>query len=260
MSRNARCVARLLLGLLCSEGTTSLAAFAQTTRSITGIVSDSSGIPIRYARVEAGKTGALASDSGRFVLTLESTRPLVLEIRRIGFRPVSLKIPAGGDTTVAVTMVAVVQQLSAVRVLAEQVHKLEVIGFYERMANRKKWGGSAQFLTPEDIEQRHPNRATQLFEGLNGVSPRRAGSCQILVRCWVAVGYGNCLMTVYLDGHRLEPEVVGSMPRRLSPVFVDELAHVAEISAIEVYSRPTQAPPQYQADVGKCGVILIWTK
>jgi hypothetical protein len=243
---------------LCLTG--SVALEAQTPRTVSGVVLDSLGVPVRYARVEAGNAGALASDSGRFLLMLESTNAVTLEIRRIGYRPVSLQLSAGGDTSISIMMYPTAQRLTAVEVIANQVRKLEVRGFYERMADRKKRGGSAQFLTPEDIERRHPHRATQLLEGLNGVTPRRGSSCTILVRCWVATGPGNCIMTVYLDGQRLEPAGDYSTPRRLQPIYIDDIAHVADISAIEVYQRPTQAPPQYQSDAGNCGLILIWTK
>jgi hypothetical protein len=196
------------------------------------------------------------------VLSVGSANAIKLEVRRIGYRPASIEIAAGNDTTISVTMYAVPQRLAAVKVMAEQLRKLEMAGFYERLANREKWGGSGQFLTPEDIELRKPHRVTQLLEGLNGVSTRRSDECATaLVRCWVAVGHDNCVMAVYLDGHRLEPERLDpTVPKNRHPVYIDELAHVADISALEVYSRPTQAPPQYQSDVGRCGIVLIWTK
>jgi hypothetical protein len=227
------------------------------------MVSDSLGNAVTYVNVDGGGgQRALGDTEGRFTILLRATSATTLEFRRLGFRAVTVALNAGSDTSLNITMSPVAQRLAAIKVTSEQVRALELHGFYARLADRQKWGGSAQFVTPEEVELRRPNRVTQLFDHLNGITVRRSGSCNIIVKCWVPLGSGNCLMTIYLDGTRLMSEL-GAVPRPMSspvPVFIDEIVSPSTVSGIEIYSRPTQAPPQYQILNGTCGVILIWTK
>ena len=67
-------------------------------------------------------------------------------------------------------------------------------------------------------------------------------------------------MTVYLDGIRVQPSIVG-----LKPVDeeVNTLVQPHAVAGIEVYPRgvgaPSQYPPYQQSNCGG-GVVLIWTR
>jgi hypothetical protein len=232
-------------------------------RTVRGVVTDTVGSPLRYANIGVGGMHTISNDAGQFAFEVGSTTALKLEVRRLGYQPVVLRLPAGGDTSVTITMSPYAQNLSAIRVTADRIRTLEARGFYERLAHRAKWGGSAQFVTPEEVERRRTGRTSQLLEGLNGISLQRGPLCRFSsFTCYVAVGYGNCVMAVYIDGVRLEssgpPDP--TVPDHRRPVYIDEYTPIAHVSAIEVYQRPTSAPPRFQSDVGKCGVVLIWTK
>jgi hypothetical protein len=44
------------------------------------------------------------------------------------------------------------------------------------------------------------------------------------------------------------------------PLFNLNSISPSEIQAIEVYSVPSQIPPQYNKTSGGCGVMLVWTR
>ena len=60
---------------------------------------------------------------------------------------------------------------------------------------------SATFIGPEEIEQRHPNKITNMLSGLNGVSWRNTERGDL-----IAYGFnGTCQMAVLVDGVRQCP-------------------------------------------------------
>jgi len=137
---------------------------------------------------------------------------------------------------------------------------LELHGFYRRMQDRENGVNTGVFIRQEEIERRNPSRFTQLLEGIPSMRLIRSGACGTLWRCYAPRGADGCYMSVFLDGHRLNPLHV---PPHENPWlrrdFPDELISPGGIAGIEVYARVNQAPPQYQGLAG-CGVILVWTK
>jgi hypothetical protein len=240
-------------------------------RSIRGSVSDSLGNRLAYVTVDGGPNlRGLSSALGEFVLSASSRAAVTLELRRIGYLPTRVVVPPGGDTTIAVIMSPLLFRLNAVRIAAERVRSLELHGFYARLAHRETWGSSAQFVTPEEIEFRKPNRVTQLLDDRHGIAVRRVGRCNVIVQCWVPLGPGGCIMTIYVDGQRIMAEnaskamsqATGWMQKVTDETvpFIDALISPTTVSGIEIYQRGPGAPPEYQLLNGSCGVILIWTK
>ncbi len=282
--RMSQC-ARLLQ--TCSVMLLAGAAAAQTSgnRIVSGMTADSTGRVVPYVTIWFGGTARTVSDdSGRFRVELPREAGVTVQLRRLGFAPTDVRLEPGGDTAVAITLVPVPAKLAALRVQAEQqVRSLQLHGFYERMAEQEKWGGSGQFVTPEEIEFRKSPRTTQLLDGRHGVALKGVGSCNVQVQCFVPLGTNNCIMQIYLNGQRLVPTggagatatggMVATAFRALSGqaavvgglgpnnvVFLDDFVHPSELAGIEIYQRAMQAPPQYQMLNGNCGVILVWTK
>jgi Carboxypeptidase regulatory-like domain len=261
---------------------------AQTggTRILSGVTADTMGHVVPYVTVWfAGTRRTVSDDSGRFRVELPRGG-VTVDLRRLGFAPVDIRLEAGGDTVIAVALMPVAAKLTAMRVQAEQqVRSLELHGFYERMADREKWGGSGQFVTPEEIEFRKSPRTTQLLDDRLGVRVKGVGGCTVQVQCFVPLGTNNCIMQIYLNGQRLMPSGGARAQQRatggmvatafkalsgqaaaaggLDPsnvVFLDDFVHPSELAGIEIYQRAVQAPPQYQTMNGNCGVVLVWTK
>jgi len=236
-------------------------ASAQDTRTISGTVMDSGGQRVSYVNVDAGpRYRTLANASGEFRLIVPSKERLDIAVRRIGYLPGRIIIEPGADTTVSVSLqrLAVLLTTQVVRA-QQQVRTLELRGFYERMAESQRGALVGEFITPEEIEMRNPQRVTQLLEQRRGLRVQRSGNCYIIDECYKIMGQGNCPATIYLDGQRLNPMRVASNDASGAPA-VDGLIPVTGVSAIEVYPRGSSAPAKYQSLAGTCAIVVIWTK
>ncbi len=225
----------------------------------------------------------MTDQSGRFNVLLKHGDALRLGFRRIGFRPESLSIGAGVDTTVAIRMKMSEQALAQVVVEQEHVRGLELNGYYQRMADRERGISSSQFITPEEVRVRGASRVSQLFEGKAGIRVRRvctAGVDLVMrgqtmapnvassgMRCYGLVGPTSCVITVYLDGIRLQPanptklrQTQGRVIDEETTVLIDDVIPMSSIVAAELHLREASLPAKYQSEVGNCGVALLWTK
>ena len=151
--------------------------------------------------------------------------------------------------------------------------RLQMSGFYERMARVQNGAQTGYFVTPEDLAFRKPQNVTDAVEQFPSIrlAPIDDGKID-------AQGYAHadgsqtrrkfriedrkgCPMTVYLDRVRIQPSVVGMK-------WVDEeinsIIQAGSVAGIEVYPRSAGAPPEYPAanspGLSECGVVLIWTK
>lgn len=238
------------------------AVHAQESRRVSGTVVDSGGQPISYVNIDGGpRFGSLSGGDGQFHLSVPANKPIRVAFRRIGYLPVSVDLPAGGDTSLTVTMAqqAVLMESQIIRA-REQVRALATHGFYERMSQGINGALVGEFVTPEEIELRHPQRTTQLLEQRRGIRVKRVGNCYVITTCYRILGPNDCVATVYLDGHRLNRlSDPAAAPSAAAPE-VDDMIPVTSIAAIEIYPRGSSAPPRYQSLAGTCGVVVIWTK
>lgn len=233
---------------------------AQELRRVSGTVLDSTGTPIPYVSVNGGpRFRTLSNAVGEFTLMMPRTEGFDIDVRRIGFLPGKIRILAGSDTTVDVRLqqLGVLMETQIIRA-REQVRNLAVRGFYERMAEVERGGLNAEFVTPEEIEMRHPMRTSQLLDQKRGVRVRRVGNCYVVSTCYRIFGSSGCSATVYLDGRRLNNLAQGASSQ--APVEIDDLVPVTGVSGIEIYARASQAPPQFQSMAGTCPIVLVWTK
>jgi hypothetical protein len=127
------------------------------------------------------------------------------------------------------------------------------------MADAQKGALVGEFITPEEIEMRNPQRVTQLLEQRNGIQVRRFGSCQVIDTCYRITGGGRCAATVYLDGQRLNKMSSAANDVNSAP-SIDDIVPITGVSAVEVYARGSSAPAKYQSFAGTCAIVVIWTK
>lgn len=249
-----------LLTLACLA-VSAASANGQDRRTISGTVTDTAGRPLSYVTIDGGpRFRTLGNAAGEFTLTVPAKERLDIAVRRIGFLPAKLRVEPGGDTTVNVSLQQLAVMLTTQFVRAQQlVRSLEYRGFYSRMLEQTRGALVGEFVTPEEIEMRNPQRVTQLLEQRRGIQVRRMGSCQVIARCYRVTGTGGCAATVYLDGQRLNrlssaAADIGSAPA------IDELIPATGVSAVEVYPRGSSAPPRFQSLAGTCAIVVIWTK
>ena len=253
-------------------------------RVIRGTVTQASTTnAVPYASVIAdGVLLGMADQSGRFNVLVKHGEALLLNFRRVGFRPESLAIGSGIDTTITISMQVAEQQLARIVIEEERIRSLETRGFYQRLADREKGLGSSQFITPEEVRQRNASRATQLFEGRAGVNVMRVCTAGIDVimrgqtkspntlsstqRCYGLIGPNSCIMTVYLDGLKLQPanpsrarQTNWKVPNEETVPLLDDLLSASSVIAAEIHLRAASLPAQYQPE-STCGVAMRWTK
>ena len=229
---------------------------AQDVRTVTGTVTDSAGQPIAYVNVDGGpRYRTLTNAVGEWSIRVPSGDALEVAIRRIGYLPGKVNVTRGSDTTITVSLQRLAVLLTAQVVRAQQqVRTLETRGFYSRMLDKERGALVGEFVTPEEVELRNPQRVTQLLEQRNGIRVMRSGSCQVVATCYRVYGTGGCAATIYLDNQRLNKLSGGDVPA------IDELLSVTGVSAIEVYPRGSSAPPRFPMLAGTCAIVVIWTR
>lgn len=253
-------------------------AIAQAT-VLKVIGSDSVLVPFAWVSVQGG-TASIADERGQLSMGASRHQTLTVEVRRIGYKPWFGKLELLDTATVLTVMLPrLAQELAGVTVTGEAVKsRLQLAGFYDRWLMRQKGALSATFIGPEEIEKRHPSHASDLLQGVLGVSlmhTERGGM--------VAKGTGgSCFMKVLLDGQPLCPPVgcnvittngqslsrpsagrSGSSGRDTTSddltVNINQFVDPSDITAIEVYARGGNMPISLQVSDNSCGVIAIWT-
>lgn len=105
---------------------------------------------------------------------------------------------------------------------------------------------SGVFITRIQIERRAPRTVSALLRDVQGVRIQRGSGGRTIVRSTLAP-HAGCAdgMAVFLDGAVLTTDV-----GRVAP---------SSIAAVEIYSSPGSAPPEFRLPGTQCGVVLIWT-
>jgi len=223
-------------------------------------VVSSDGQPIAYANVsvEGGET-RITDANGDASLGAGKRQTLTVRVRRIGFTPWFGKIELPDTAAVLfVSLPPLAQNLATVTVSGEKtiMSPLVLTGFYDRWMMRQKGLLSAVFISPEELEFRHPDKITNMLYGLNGVQMSRV--------CMASRGPGACLpglvatrvgcgpMAIVVDGMQQYPPKGGG-------VDIDMLLMASDVAAIEVYVRGGNMPVNFQFMDTGCGVIAFWT-
>ena len=242
--------------------TATLAAQDSTTAHIRGTIRDSVMSRVSYVSIHLSTGKSLRSDeTGAFDFLAPRGAKVSFELRRIGYEPATIALPAAGDTALDVFMRPIARQLEAVKVAERQVHGLTLTGFYSRLQDHDHGANTGVFITPEELEFRHPLALSQVLQGIQGLVISRAiGTVGVKgpnAGKMIAYGQRGCQMETYIDGARTNIHLT-TMTDTMN--YIDDLLPAMDIGAIEVYNRGTKAPSRFQTLNGSCGVILIWTK
>jgi len=244
MNRTARCCS-----LFFSLGWGLSAAAAQGTVAVSGLVTDSAGVPVFGVIVSASGTTAATTTNYRGEFQLLGLNPGLTEIgaRRLGFRPSARTIQVGAQQShdpVHIILFALPTNVEPVIVEARHVeYSGRLAGYYERL--RRRSGG--QFVDRVEIDRQSSRSLSQLLArvpGVNSVSFRTGQSA-------VRMRGRACRPLVWLDGVAMPAAEVD-----LS-AFSTSTLH-----GIELYLGSTSAPFDYVASQGmsNCGTILLWSR
>jgi hypothetical protein len=243
-----------------------LPAIVRAQARVIKVVS-SDGQPIAYANVsiEGGIT-QVTDDKGLIPLGAGKQQSITVRVQRIGFTPWFGKVELPDTAaTVAITLPRLAQKLSTVTVsgAADVKPALALTGFYDRWLMRQKGLLSAVFISPEELEFRHPDKITGMLYGLNGVRisqacitppvmSRSGGGRPSCVMGPVAFSAG-CAMQVIIDGMQQRPVGKGAN------IAIDDLLDAYDVAAIEVYNRGGNMPSSLHANDALCGVLVFWS-
>jgi hypothetical protein len=241
-------------------------------RVLRGRVTTTDGEPISYANVQInGGHRFVSDDSGRFSLSITVSGGFSLLIRRIGFEPTEVKLTGMPDTAITVRMTAIATALPELRVTGSAAFvSLDLRGFYRRMRDAERGINHGYFVTPEDLLLRNPLNVTDAVEQFPSLRLRPGNAEQTWSKEW---GFRNlavprnmriedrsgCILTVYLDGIRIQPSSKGKNGA-LEDSQVNSLVNPGSVAGMEVYPRAVGAPPEFPTVNDTCGVVLIWTK
>ena len=218
-----------------------------------GTVTDSSGKPVAdaHAVVWGTKLDAVTDQKGGFALAALPGGTQTLEIRAVGFVPVTtvVHLAESAPATVNVVLAKRAAVLSTVDVRAERESASDLAGF-----NRRHRVGFGQFRTPDEIARRGRNtKLGQLLQDVQNLTvDSRSGRTLVTMQRNATTAAdlrslrASCVPTLYVDGH------------------IDRTADfdawvAGEIAAIEIY-REHSRPPEFVDPANACGVIAITTR
>lgn len=253
----------------------SLTAQVPDSSSVRGFLIDAyTALPVPRVQVlivrQRDTIARVATDSlGTFIAPAQFGQRLRAHFRRIGYVADSLEFDVGElPIRVAMNSTVPITGLQTISV------REKAFNSFERRAGRSAAG---TFISLAKIEERKPQRTSQLFRGLAGITlgdsaglilvysnransaRRRAGLtlAPALDASGVPVdsapsqsSFGNCPMRTRIDGILQPP---GSSLDDIRP---------EDIYGIEVYNSGVAVPAEYQTvqSEAECGLILIWLK
>ena len=224
---------------------------------IDGLVTDTSLVPLRNARVSILRTSIQVGTgpNGRFRIVDVPSGPYIVIVRHAGFHPTAtiLQVPASDTLRLSYMLAEAPTELAPV-VITEQRRSFRMMEFDYR---RKL--GEGEFMTQDQIERHNPAYATELLRqfGTIDVAPTSGGGGQDIyypvsrraTGGMTPTGQATCFMTVLVDNV--------PMP---APFNLDLLPSPRDLMGIEVYAGPSTIPPQFAGLNRGCGIILVWTK
>lgn len=217
------------------------------TGGVNGTVRDASGNPVVGAQIAVGGTTLVAEsdDLGEFKLAKASAGATSIRVRRIGYKPDTVRVDvlAGQTVPVEIVLERLAVELAPLVVYGRRNLTGRLAGFYDRMSR-----GNGHFMTREQIERRNPHNMTDLFRMIPGarVQPTRFGDGRVTFR-----GSRNPPL-VWLDG---------------TPLYAGEFnldtVDPRSFEGIEIYSGPSSVPAEFQGNrtmSSANGTIILWSR
>ena len=221
-------------------------AASQPVGSVRGVVHDSVGGVVSDAQV-AIKGSALrttSDDDGTFRLAGIPQGQAVIEVRRLGYRPVStsVTIAAGTELEVNPALAPVPEQLAPVQIHKRaEAYDSRLSGFNERKSKHVGY-----FVTRDKLDRMNSARFVDALREMPAVSVRtlRGGVITVSLRG------ARCAPLFFMDGF---PATSGTMDL--------DMIDLSGVEGIEVYSGMS-IPPQFMVASGSenCGVIAVWSR
>ena len=227
------------------------------------VVSDDDGRPLVGAEIivlnwkNQPRVRGVTDTSGAFVIEVDQEGQYRLRIRHIGYAAYTsddVWVPRRENVEVHVRLgveaVPLEPLVVVARMTAEEAH---LSAFNRRRLDPGRVGG--HFLTREEIGARPNATPTQLLLSVPGVSLDRVNNANAYALDRSIIRFpggmaGGCRASVYVDGSPVAQSAAST---------IDDMLDHSLIGGVEVYPRPSEAPVEYQRNMG-CGVVLYWTR
>jgi TonB family protein len=213
------------------------------------VVTDSSA-GVGIAGVEVSIVGttlrAVTDERGRFLVPRSGTGPWTLQLRRLGFRPLTVTVGVDrAEAALDARLASSMHALAPVQGRAERTRYTgRLAGYYERVERRTNGG---LFITRADLEREQPPQLTDMLQRSPGVriTRGRPGAQSVRMRG------RECRPIVWLDG----------APMSSADVDLDSFSPES-LEGIEMYLGAGNAPARFQMARGQseCGTILLWSR
>jgi len=225
------------------------------------VLDDVSGQPLPGARVlllnryNRVVDYQVTDDDGSFRFKPRSGNRLRMEAKAISYRPTitpPLWMVSDRDSAaVEIRLAPHAVLLAPVEIVALSAPTTSAI--LENVVHRGTRGFGLQ-ITRQDIEQRQPQRVSDILLEVPGVYAARSGSGPSDRSLYMGRALGACPVQVFLDGMR------ATRDNAAGDVRVDDLVNPLDIEVIEVFRGLGSIPPEFLTSYARCGVIAIWTR
>ncbi|HKO15409.1 MAG TPA: TonB-dependent receptor [Gemmatimonadaceae bacterium] len=250
LNRLGKPAARLAPAMLLVAVVHTPAARAQSPGSILGTVKDSGGkgIPGVEVTVAAARAVVRSDTLGHFRVANVPAGAVDVRFRRFGFEPKTAHtdVTAGKEDEMLVSLDEIALELPGVTVEEETRRRQLMHDFLDRKSR-----GFGQFITREEIEQRHPVVLSDMMRMIPGARliPNAVGNTSTLRFARATLPGRDCPPQYWVDG------VKAWM------LNIDDI-EPSDVEGIEIYQGPSGLPPQYNTRDGTtiCGTVLIWTR
>jgi hypothetical protein len=209
----------------------------QASASITGIVVDTTGQPLKDAEVTAqpGSRTTRSDSTGRFQLGGLPAAKYTVTARRLGFSAAQyyISLPAAGTAELEFVLTASTTQLDTVVVIGKAgCPRFSVQGFNCRRQSR-----DGVFLDRTDIDARNPEFRGDLFRDIGGIRVEYRGTREGPRPTPISEKGWNCIISI-----------VNGRPTSRFNLVPDS---IKDILAMEIYPDPRKVPQEYR--------MLSWT-
>lgn len=228
-------------------GSAAMSSTLKGNGALRGVVRSNTGRPVRGARITMWGSGRVDSTnaSGQFTMQSLPAGSYTIETRAIGFLPkrAVVDIPDGAEGNAEVALDVYVPTVDTVRVKANRIATQ-----LEAEFERRKKSGTGYFVDDAQLAKRPPMYIADALRGIPGISIQPGSTAGDFVYMRGNAGTASCLPAIFLNGVRTVTD----------NGVIDDMVNSQDVRAIEVYSRPASAPPQFTA-INGCGSIVIWT-
>jgi hypothetical protein len=240
-------LSRMMLGGVGAALVAASESAAQERGTLTGVVRDSAGVPVRDADIAVVALRMLTKTDGdgRFRLAKLPPGEIIVSIRRIGYEPTTVPrlVGVGASDSVSVEMARVTFLEGVVVSEKAMRQRFWIEDFY-----RRRTRGVGTYFTREEIEQKRASRPSELLRTTPGIRMVRLRGGQGVRFMSSSSMRRDCMPMIWIDGQQAPGMEIDDLP-------------LSTIEGLELYHGPSTTPIQFsQGSMTTCGTIVVWSR